>query len=107
MVVLALRADFYDRALRHPELARVLQEQQVVVVPMTRDQVREAIVGPARLARLDVADGLVELLLRDLAPHAPDGGPPGAGHEAGALPLLSHALLTTWSRSHEQQAHRG
>ncbi len=100
MVVLALRADFYDRALRHPELARVLQEQQVVVVPMTRDQVREAIVGPARLARLDVADGLVELLLRDLAPHAPDGGPPGAGHEAGALPLLSHALLTTWSRSH-------
>ncbi len=101
VVVLALRADFYDRALRYPELARALQERQVVVVPMTRHEVRRAIVEPARMARLDVADGLVELLLRDLAPHSPEGSPPGAGHEAGALPLLSHALLTTWSRSHE------
>ena len=100
VVVAALRADFYDRALRYPELARALQEQQVVVVPMTRHEVRSAIVEPARLARLTVEDGLVELLLRDLAPHAPEGGPPGAAHEAGALPLLSHALLTTWYRSH-------
>ena len=100
VVVLALRADFYDRALRYPELARALQERQVVVVPMARQEVRSAIVEPARLAHLDVDDGLVELLLRDLAPHSPEGSPPGAGHEAGALPLLSHALLTTWSRSH-------
>jgi WD40 repeat protein/transcriptional regulator with XRE-family HTH domain len=99
MVLLALRADFYDRALRYPELARALQERQVLVVPMTRDEVRRAIVEPARLARLDVEDGLVELLLRDLAPHSPDWTP-GAAHEPGALPLLSHALLTTWSRSH-------
>ena len=101
VVVAALRADFYDRALRYPELARALQERQVVVVPMTRDEVRSAIVEPARLARLAVEDGLVELLLRDLAPHAPESGPSAAAHEAGALPLLSHALLTTWSRSHD------
>ena len=100
VVLLALRADFYDRALRYPELARALQEHQVVVVPMSRHEVRRAIVEPARLARLAVEDGLVELLLRDLAPHSPDGSPAGAAHEAGALPLLSHALLTTWSRSH-------
>ena len=100
LVVLALRADFYDRALRYPELAAALQERQVLLVPMTRQEVRRAIVEPARLARLDVADGLVELLLSDLAPRSPDGSPAGAGHEAGALPLLSHALLTTWSRSH-------
>ena len=100
VVVAALRADFYDRALRYPELARALQERQVVVVPMTRHEVRSAIVEPASLARLAVEDGLVELLLRDLAPHAPEGGPAGAAHEAGALPLLSHALLTTWSHSH-------
>jgi WD40 repeat protein/transcriptional regulator with XRE-family HTH domain len=100
VVVLALRADFYDRALRYPELAGALQERQVVVVPMTRQEVRSAIVEPARLAGLDVADGLVELLLSDLAPRLPDGSLTGAGHEAGALPLLSHALLTTWSRRH-------
>ncbi|MGH3069412.1 MAG: AAA family ATPase, partial [Streptosporangiaceae bacterium] len=100
VVVLALRADFYDRALRYPELAGALQERQVVLGPMTRHEVRSAIVEPARLARLEVADGLVELLLGDLAPRSPDGSPGGAGHESGALPLLSHALLTTWSRSH-------
>ena len=100
VVVLALRADFYDRALRYPELAGALQERQVVVVPMTREEVRSAIVEPARLARLDVEDGLVELLLSDLAPRSPDVSLAGAGHEAGALPLLSHALLTTWSRRH-------
>ena len=71
-----------------------------MVVPMTREEVRSAIVEPARLARLDVADGLVELLLSDLAPRSPDVSLAGAGHEAGALPLLSHALLTTWSRRH-------
>ena len=99
VVVLALRADFYAHGLRYPELARALQERQVVVGPMTRDEVRRAIVEPARLARLEVTDGLVEVLLRDLEPRLADG----AGHEAGALPLLSHALLTTWEHSHGGQ----
>jgi transcriptional regulator with XRE-family HTH domain/ABC-type dipeptide/oligopeptide/nickel transport system ATPase component len=99
VVVLALRADFYDRALRYPELAATLQERQVVLGPMSQAQVRSAIVEPARLARLDVEDGLVEVLLRELAPRTADGGQPGAAYEAGALPLLSHALLATWEHS--------
>src|SRR6266851_5380028 len=100
VVVLALRADFYDRALSHPGLSRALQQRQVVVGPMTWEQVRRAIVEPARKARLDVDDGLVELLLRDLAPAAGGGNPPGAGPEPGVLPLLSHALLATWQNGH-------
>ena len=105
VVVLALRADFYDRALRYPELARALQERQVVVVPMTREEVRRAIVEPARLARLEVEDGLVELLLRDLAPHSPDWTP-GAGargrRPAAALPRPAHHLV-----AQPRPAHRG
>ena len=95
-VILALRADFYDQALRYPGLADALQSRQVVLGPMSAEQVRQAIVEPARRARLEVEDGLVELLLRDLAPAAP--GALGA-HEPGALPLLSHALLSTWELS--------
>jgi len=95
-VVLALRADFYDQALRYPGLATALQSRQVVLGPMTAEQVRQVIVEPARRAGLEVEDGLVELLLRDLAPKAP--GAQGA-HEPGALPLLSHALLSTWELS--------
>ncbi len=101
-VVLALRADFYDHAIRHPDLLRALQHRQVVLGPMSSDEVRRAITEPARLAKVDVESGLVSLLLADLAPQ--DGSPGrdsaaavGArAYEAGALPLLSHALLATW-----------
>jgi WD40 repeat protein/transcriptional regulator with XRE-family HTH domain len=97
-VVLGLRADFYGHALRHPELATALQQRQIVVGPVTRGQLRRAIIEPARHAKLDVEDGLVELLLRDLMPHPGLQGHEVA-HEPGALPLLSHALLSTWGHS--------
>ncbi|HEY1616600.1 MAG TPA: helix-turn-helix domain-containing protein [Streptosporangiaceae bacterium] len=96
LVVLALRADFYGHAVRYPGLARALQFRQVVLGPMTADQVHRAVTEPARLARLEVEDGLVALLLRDLAAGGPDEH---AAYEAGALPLLSHAMLATWEHS--------
>jgi WD40 repeat protein len=99
IVVLGLRADFYGQALRYPELAAALQYRQVVVRPMTQEQLRCVIVEPARRAKVEVEDGLVELLLRELAPATGTGDAYDAGHEPGALPLLSHALLATWERS--------
>jgi len=96
LVVLGLRADFYGHVLGYPALARALQERQIVVGPMSADQLRRAIVEPARKAGREVEDGLVEVLLQDMRPRAAPGA---GGHEAGALPLLSHALLATWSRS--------
>ena len=65
---------------------------------MTEEGLRSAITGPARKAGLDVEAGLVEVLLRDLAP-AGHHEQPAAAHEPGTLPLLSHALLTTWELS--------
>ncbi len=94
-VVIALRADFYGHAVRYPALASALQARQVVLGPMTSAQVERAITEPARLARLKVEDGLVALLLRDLAADARELG----AYEPGALPLLSHALLATWEQS--------
>ena len=91
-VVVALRADFYGRALAYPELARAAQNGQVVVGPMDDDELRAAVVEPARRADVRVDDGLVERVLADL--HGPGGG----ARSAGRLPLLSHALLATWRR---------
>ncbi|GIH23434.1 hypothetical protein Aph01nite_17440 [Acrocarpospora phusangensis] len=87
-VVVGMRADFYAHALRYPKIAEALQHNQIVVGPMGEAELREAIEGPARRARLDVASGLVELIIREISPH-----------EAGALPLLSHTLLSTWENS--------
>jgi len=101
LVILALRADFYDHAIRYPGLASALQSRQVVLGPMTQKQVRRAVIEPARLAKVAVEDGLVGLLLADLAPQDVTSGTSGlaGAYEAGALPLLSHAMLATWERS--------
>ncbi len=93
LVVLALRADFYGQAIRYPGLRQALQERHVVLGPMTAGQVRDAVMRPALLARAEVDEGLVALLLADLGPADRDAH---AAYEAGALPLLSHAMLATW-----------
>ena len=98
VVVVGMRADFYTHAVREPLLVPVLQDAQLVVGPMTVKELRQAITEPARRAGVTVDDGLVELLLRDLAP--PGSGRSDVGHDSGALPLLSHALLATWEKSH-------
>jgi len=87
-VVIGLRADFYTAALAHPRLARALQDGQVLVGAMDRAQLREAIAGPVQRAGAEIEDGLVELLIEQSMEF-------GREH-AGTLPLLSHALLTTW-----------
>jgi WD40 repeat protein/transcriptional regulator with XRE-family HTH domain len=99
LVVLGLRADFYPNALRCSKLVPALQDHQVVVGPMTEAEMRSAIVEPAKKARLDIEDGLVEVLLRDISPAAAETDSDEV-HGAGSLPLLSHALLATWERAH-------
>jgi WD40 repeat protein/transcriptional regulator with XRE-family HTH domain len=99
LVVAVLRADFYEAATMEPVLLAALRHNQVLVGPMTQDEVREAIVRPAQEEGVSVDDGLVEVLLADLAPRSPTG----FAHESGALPLLSHALLATWDRAHRNQ----
>jgi WD40 repeat protein len=97
LVVLALRSDFYGQAIRYPGLLRALQDRPVVLGPMTAEQVRDAVVQPAQLARVGVDRDLIALLLDDLAPA---DAVSDAAYESGALPLLSHALLATWDQSH-------
>lgn len=97
--VLGMRADFYAAAAREPQLVPVLQDCQVIVAPMTEAELKQAIVGPARSVGVTVDDGLVDLLVADLAPR----GRSRHAHDAGALPLLSHALLATWERARRNQ----
>ncbi len=90
LVVLSLRADFYPQVLGVPRLRAAAGENQVTAGPMTVAELTEAIVGPARLANLDIEEGFVDAVLHDVAPHG--------SNLAGTLPLLAHALFLTWQR---------
>jgi WD40 repeat protein/tRNA A-37 threonylcarbamoyl transferase component Bud32 len=85
-IVIVLRADFYGRCANYPRLASAVAEHQHLLGPMSADELRRAIEGPARAAGLRLEAGLVETVLADV-----EGAP-------GALPLLSHALYESWAR---------
>ena len=93
LVILGIRADFYERCLAYPELADALQHRHMVLGPLTTAELREAVTGPAKAVGLELEPGLAELIVREVSA---DG--PGGAHDAGVLPLLSHALLATWQR---------
>jgi WD40 repeat protein len=85
-VVVAIRADFYATAAAFPWLADRITANQVLVGPMRRTELREAIEQPAEVAGLRLEEGLVDAVLED------------GGAEPGALPLVSHAMAETWQR---------
>ncbi|MEV5431952.1 XRE family transcriptional regulator [Streptomyces sp. NPDC052701] len=85
-VVLGVRADFYPHCTRHRELLEACGGAQVAVGPLTTDELRRAITGPAVRAGCTLEGAL----LAELVVHAHG--------QVGVLPLLSHALLETWRR---------
>lgn len=85
-VVVGIRADFYGQFATHAEFAKAIAGNQILLGPMTEDDLRSTITGPAQVAGIDVELGFVEELLQ-----AVQGDP-------AALPLLSQALLATWEQ---------
>jgi WD40 repeat protein/DNA-binding SARP family transcriptional activator len=84
LLLCTLRADFYGRLSVYPRFAELLSRSHALVGPMARSELREAIERPAARAGLEVEDGLVEVLLTEVA------------DEPGSLPLLSTTMLELW-----------
>ena len=89
-VVITLRSDFYSHCAHYPLLRQAVAAEQEFIGQMTFDELRRAIEEPARLGGWEFEPGLIEVILNDLSIHG------SRVPEPGALPLLSHALLTTW-----------
>ena len=85
-LIVTLRADFYDRPLLYPGFGEMVRRRNEVVLPLTTDEMREAIVGPAERAGLTVESGLVAAIVSEV------GGQPGG------LPLLQYALTEVFER---------
>jgi WD40 repeat protein len=96
VVVMGLRADALGRCVEVPELADAVQSRSMVLGPMTRAELREAITGPAKAAKLKIEAGLVEIILHDLAAEEKSS-------QAARLPLLSHVLVRTWQQRRDSK----
>jgi WD40 repeat protein len=100
LVVIAVRADYWDRCAAYPQLVRAMQQDQLVVGPMTEADLRRVITGPAEASGLRIESGLADAILADLRSV-------GEG-TAGALPFLSQAMMMTWQqRDGDQLTRRG
>ncbi len=88
IVILTLRADFYDRPISYPDLGRLIQKHLTLVVPMDMKELRAVIELPAALpdVQLSFEDDLVSDLLFEVK------------GQAGALPLLQFTLDQLFQR---------
>ncbi|MGW2718146.1 nSTAND1 domain-containing NTPase [Streptomyces sp. NPDC001492] len=85
-VLVAVRADFYARCAEHRGLADALHGAGLLLGPMTADELRQAVTGPAQAAGCRVERTLTARLVDEVQ------------GEPGGLPMLSHVLLETWRR---------
>lgn len=90
-LVLAMRADFFDRFSPFSQFAKLIEKNIALVADMHADELRLAIEQPA--ARHGVIfeqkQGLVEEIIKDVQ------------DQAGSLPLLQYTLDLLWKKEYE------
>ncbi|MCK5522301.1 MAG: caspase family protein [Thiomargarita sp.] len=85
-LVVVMRADFLDKCSHYVDLAKKIQAHQIIVTPMTPEELEEAIVAPTQQVGLQIEPKLVSEMLADVK---------GA---LGHLPLLQFALTELWKK---------
>jgi serine/threonine protein kinase/WD40 repeat protein len=79
-VVITIRADFYDRPLHYPNIGELLRSRLETILPLSAQELEEAITRPAHAVGAMFEQGLVTTIIGDVK------------YQAGALPLLQYAL---------------
>ena len=85
-LVFTIRADFANRLLAHRRFTDTIQDADVKIGPMNREELDSVIRRPASLRNVRFEEGLAERILND------------AGVEPSTLPLLEFALTELWGR---------
>ncbi len=85
-LVITLRADFYDRPLQYVDFGDLLRQRTVSVLPMTPDELEQAITQPVAQLGVMLEEGLLPNIMQDVA------------DQPGGLPLLQYALTELFER---------
>ena len=81
-LIIALRSDYFQRALESPDLSRLFEESATFVGPLSDSDLRRAILEPAKRAGIVFEAVLVDRIVAE------------ASSEIGILPLLQMTLVT-------------
>jgi len=87
--IIALRSDFISECAQFKVFTQLLNNSNFLVSKMTRENFREVITGPVKLAGAKIDKDLVEVLISDI------------NERSDQLPILQHALMRTWNRWQE------
>lgn len=85
-VVVTLRADFYHKPLQYHDFGELLRKSTEIVLPLSPDELKQAIQQPAVNAGAYFESGLVNLIVNDVS------------EQPGMLPLLQYALTQLFER---------
>lgn len=85
-VIITLRADFYDRPLAYAGFGKLLQRRTEVVLPLTPNELADAISNPAERVGVSMERGLALEIAAEVA------------DQPGTLPLLQYALTELFER---------
>lgn len=90
-VVLTMRSDYLGDCSQFWDLPEAINESQYLIPRLTRDQLREAITGPAAVGGGKITPRLVNRLLNDV------------GDDQDQLPVLQHLLMRVWDERKEMR----
>ena len=88
-IVLTMRSDYLGECAQFRGLPEALNDAQYLVPRMTREELKEAIEGPAAVAGASMTPRLVQQLLND------------ADDSLDHLPVLQHVLMRTWGAARD------
>ncbi len=91
-LMLTIRSDFMSYALGHDEFGKVLNQAISTLTAMTRKELFEAIVEPAKRQGVSLEEGLADTILDDVLTSKNEKD------LAGRLPLLEFALTLLWEK---------
>jgi hypothetical protein len=83
-VTLTMRSDYLGDCARFWNLPEAISDSQYLIPRLSREQIREAIIGPIRIGGAEATPRLINRLLNDM------------GDNFDHLPILQHALLRIW-----------
>lgn len=104
-ISITMRSEYLGACTLIDGLPEVINRSLYLTPRMSREECRQAIVGPAEVCGFRIEDGLVNKLLNDLTDFAPWEF--GGGHDqqrrlgrrADQLPLMQHVLNLLWRKA--------